>query len=50
MVGCIEGLHRFGHPVAGAKQITSSPNHVYHKKSFFLTGNSSWNRYNSQAV
>ena len=36
MVGCIEGLHRFGHPIAGAKRITSSPNHVYHQKSFFF--------------
>ena len=35
MVGCIEVVHRFGHPVAGAKRITSSPNHVYHQKSFF---------------
>ena len=50
MVGCIEVVHRFGHPVAGAKRITSLPNHVYHQKSFFFTGNSSQNRYNSQAV
>ena len=35
MVGCIEAVHRFGHPVAGAKRITWSPNHVYHQKSFF---------------
>ena len=35
MVGCIEVLHRFGHPVAGAKRITSSPNHVYHQNPFF---------------
>ena len=48
MVGGIEVVHRFGHPVAGAKQITSSPNHVYHQKSFLE--NSSRNRYNSQAV
>ena len=30
MVGCIEGLHRFGHPVAGVKR-------VYHQKSFFFS-------------
>ena len=28
MVNCIEVAHRFGHPAAGAKQITSSPSHV----------------------
>ena len=37
MVGCIKVLHRFGHPVAGAKRITSSPNNVYHQKSFFFS-------------
>ena len=26
MVGCIKVAHRFGHPAAGAKRITSSPN------------------------
>ena len=36
--GCIEVVHRFGHPVTGAKRITSSPNHVYHQKSFFSLG------------
>ena len=37
MVGCIEVVHRFGHPASGVKRITTSPNHVYmyHQKSFF---------------
>ena len=37
MVGCIEVVHRFGHPAAGAKRITSSLSHVYHQKSFFFS-------------
>ena len=28
MVSCIKVAHRFGHPTAGAKRITSSPNLV----------------------
>ena len=36
MVACIEVVHRFGHPAAGARRITSLPNHVCHPKSFFF--------------
>ena len=33
MVSCIEVVHRFGHPAAGAKRITSLPNHVLYVRS-----------------
>ena len=35
MVNCIEVAHLFGHPAAGAKRFTSSPNHVLSAESLF---------------